>query len=82
LTTGRLSLPMREPARSFLLDVRRGKVSEQECLTRAGELEQDLTDLATTSPLPEEPDEVRVEEWVRCVPPAVGSVSFRCEGDG
>jgi hypothetical protein len=25
LTTGRLSLPMREPARSFLLDVRRGK---------------------------------------------------------
>src|SRR5215813_2778951 len=38
LTTGRLSLPMREPARSFLLDVRRGKVGEQECLTRAGEL--------------------------------------------
>jgi len=38
LTTGRLSLPMREPARSFHLNVRRGKVSEQECLTRAGEL--------------------------------------------
>jgi hypothetical protein len=33
LTTGRLILPMREPARSFLLDVRRGKVSEQVCLT-------------------------------------------------
>ena len=64
LTTGCLSLPMREPARCFLLDVRRGKVGEQECLTRAGELEQALTDLATTSPLPEEPDEVRVEEWV------------------
>ena len=28
LTTGRLSLPMREPERSFLLDVRRGKVDE------------------------------------------------------
>ncbi len=64
LTTGRLSLPMREPARSFLLDVRRGKVSEQECLTRAGELEQELTNLATTSPLPEEPEAHRVEEWV------------------
>lgn len=64
LTTGRLSLPMREPARSFLLDVRRGKVSEEECLTRAGELEQDLTDLATTSQLADEPDEVRVEQWV------------------
>jgi hypothetical protein len=32
LTTGALSLPMSEPERSFLLDVRRGKVSEQECL--------------------------------------------------
>lgn len=64
LTTGRLSLPMPEPARSFLLDVRRGKVSEQECLTRAGELERELTDLATTSPLPDEPDERRVETWM------------------
>ncbi len=64
LTTGRLNLPMREPARSFLLDVRRGKVSEQECLTRAGELEQELSDLAAISPLPEEPDAERVETWV------------------
>ncbi len=64
LTTGRLSLPMREPERLFLLNVRRGKVSEQECLTRAGELEQELIDLATTSPLPEEPDEGRVEKWM------------------
>ena len=64
LTTGRLSLPMREPERSFLLDVRRGKISQQECLTRAGELEQELSDLATASPLPEEPEEARVEEWV------------------
>lgn len=64
LSTGRLSLPMREPARSFLLNVRRGKISEQECLTRAGELEQELTDLATTSPLQDEPNEARVEQWV------------------
>ena len=64
LTTGHLSLPMREPARSYLLDVRRGRVTEEECLTRAGELEQELTDLRTTSPLPEEPDDLGVEEWV------------------
>jgi uncharacterized protein len=64
LTTGRLSLPMREPERSFLLNVRRGTITEQECLIRAGELEQQLTDLAVTSPLPEEPDESRVEQWV------------------
>ena len=64
LTTGQLSLPMREPEHSYLLDVRRGKVSEQECFTRAGELEQQLTDLATTSPLRDEPDEQTVEKWV------------------
>lgn len=64
LTTGRLSLPMREPDRSYLRDVRLGKVSEQACLTRAGELEQELSNLATTSPLPDEPDESRVSDWV------------------
>jgi uncharacterized protein len=55
---------MREPERSVLLDVRRGRIGEQECLTRAGELEQELTDLANSSSLPDEPDEARVEEWV------------------
>jgi predicted nucleotidyltransferase len=64
LTTGRLSLPMREPERSFLLDVRRGKVGEEQCLTRAGELEAELAGLATTSRLPAEPEEERVQRWV------------------
>ena len=64
LTTGRLSLPMREPERSYLLDVRRGKVGEEECLARAGELEQQLIALETTSSLPDAPDERRVEDWV------------------
>ena len=64
LTMGRLSFPMREPERSYLLYVRRGKVSEQQCLTQAGALERELADLATSSPLPEAPDEERVEQWV------------------
>jgi predicted nucleotidyltransferase len=64
LTTGRLSLPMQEPERSYLLDVRRGKISEQDCLTRAGMLERELSDLGTSSPLPEEPEEERVQKWV------------------
>lgn len=64
LRTGRLSLPMAEPARSHLLDVRRGKVAEPECFTRAGELERELEDLGATSFLPEAPDEARVEKWV------------------
>lgn len=29
-----------------------------------GTLERELSDLATTSPLPDAPDETRVEEWV------------------
>jgi len=64
LTTGRLSLPMREPERSYLLDVRRGKVSEQDCFTRAGELERELEDLETAGVLPDAPDDRGVEEWV------------------
>jgi hypothetical protein len=44
--------------------VRRGKVSEQDCLTRAGELERELADLETASPLPDAPEEARVEQWV------------------
>jgi hypothetical protein len=55
---------MREPERSYLLDVRRGKVSEEECLTKASELERELADLEATSALPEAPEEARVEEWV------------------
>jgi hypothetical protein len=64
LTTGRLTLPMREPERSFLLDVRRGRVNEQECLQRASALEAELEALAATSSLREEPDESRVERWM------------------
>lgn len=64
LTTGCLSLPMQEPARSFLLEVRRGRVSEHECLAQADALAKQLEVLATTSPLNAEPDEAYVEDWV------------------
>jgi predicted nucleotidyltransferase len=64
LRTGSLSLPMREPERSYLRDVRLGKVSEQRCLTRADELERELSDLATTSLLPEAPDASKVAGWM------------------
>jgi len=56
LETGGLTLPMPEPTRSHLMDVRQGKVSEQEVLTEGGELEQRLTDLLDHSPLSPEPD--------------------------
>jgi hypothetical protein len=64
LTTGRLSLPMREPERSYLLDVRRGMVSEAECFKKAEELERELIELAARDVLAESPDETQVEQWM------------------
>lgn len=63
LSTGHLSLPMREPERAWLYGVRQGGATLQECLTRAGELEAELKDLLDTSVLPKEPDAAAVEAW-------------------
>lgn len=64
LKTGRLSLPMREPERSYLRDVRLGRIGERDCLGQADALERELSGLAKRSPLPEAPDEARVAEWM------------------
>jgi len=64
LKTGRVSCPMQEPERSWLLGVRTGKATLQECLTKAGELDQELKDLLETSPLPDEPNTEKVESWM------------------
>lgn len=64
MTTGRLTLPMPDPQRSWLLGVRTGKVTLQECLTRAGELERELKDLWEHSSLPRDPDRERVQKWM------------------
>jgi hypothetical protein len=64
LTTGRLTLPMADPVRLHVRDVREGKVPLNDVLGEVGELEVQLSDLRTTSPLPEHPDEERVESWM------------------
>ena len=64
LTTGGLTLPMKEPEREFLMGVRRGTVTLQECLTKCGELERELKDLVTAADLPEQGDAARVEVWM------------------
>lgn len=64
MTTGRISLPLPEPERSWLRGVRTGKVELQECLTRAGELEKELKDLLEISPLQSDPDSKKVEKWM------------------
>lgn len=54
--TGRLTLPMREDERAYCLAVRRGEIEYGAVMTRVGELERELEDLLSTSPLPEQPD--------------------------
>ena len=64
LQTGRLTMPIAEPERSYLFDVRTGKYDMQHVLRRAGELERELTDLLDSSPLPPEPNTDMVDEWM------------------
>lgn len=64
LSTGRLTLPMEETTRSFLVSVRTGGVPLQEVLQTAGNLEREVKDLLDTSPLPEHPNTELVEDWM------------------
>ncbi len=64
LETGRITLPVPHPWRSYLRDLRQGKVTKDEALATAYEMEMRLLDLAVTSPLPEQPDRDRANRWL------------------
>lgn len=64
LETGRLSLPVREPIRSHLMDVRQGRSNLTEVLSECTQLEVRLGELLDSSPLPLEPDIKAVESFV------------------
>jgi predicted nucleotidyltransferase len=64
LETGRLTLPMREPIRSHLMDIRRGQINLSDVVAEATQLESRLVSLLDTSPLPIEPDLKTVESFV------------------
>jgi len=66
LTTGRLTLPMAEPERSWIRSIRVGQVTQQEVLSRCGELERELKDLIDgPGPLPRKADAETVWAHVR-----------------
>lgn len=67
MRTGRLELPIAEPDRSWLFDVRIGKIDQQEVLTRTGESERELKDLIDTAPIREYPDEAAVDDWMTTI---------------
>lgn len=64
MSTGRITLPMPEDARNFLLAVRRGEVPIQDVLQKAGDLERELKDLISDGPMPDEPNTALVEDWM------------------
>ena len=64
LESGRLTLPMQEPVRSQLMDVRRGRSNLADILEECTQLELRIGALLHTSPLPLEPDLRTVESFV------------------
>lgn len=64
LETGRMTLPIPEPWRTYLRDLRQGQLTKDEALATAHEFEWRLAELATTSPLPERPDHAAVDRWL------------------
>lgn len=64
LETGRITLPMPEPSRSWLRKMRVGRVTRQEALDASETLEQHLRGLVESSHLPPEPDRRRANEWL------------------
>ncbi|MEU9889457.1 nucleotidyltransferase domain-containing protein [Sphaerisporangium sp. NPDC051011] len=64
LETGGVTLPMPEPWRTWIVELRQGGHTKDEALAVAAELESRLERLITTSPLPEHPDMTRVNAWL------------------
>jgi uncharacterized protein len=64
LESGRLTLPMREPERTHVLDVRNGRVSFEDVLAEADDLQHRLEDRLQNSQLPERPDYDRVNKFL------------------
>lgn len=60
----RMSLPMPEPDRSWLLSLRRGEHTRQEALERARQLEARLSVLCAEADVPEEPDTDWANRWL------------------
>ena len=64
LTTGRITLPVPEPHRSYLRAIRRGEVPLAEVIDAVGETEARLIALRDRSSVPAEPDRSWVDDWL------------------
>jgi hypothetical protein len=64
LTTGNISLPIPEPERTWLRELRVGKHTKQEALDRIDDLESKLVTLSNTVDLPENTDTGNLNKWL------------------
>jgi hypothetical protein len=64
LETGRITLPIPEPDRTWLVQMRRGAYSRDEALERAEELEARLRQQLVSSGLPDHPDWKAANRWL------------------
>ncbi|MFE3052325.1 DNA polymerase beta superfamily protein [Nocardia sp. NPDC059239] len=64
LTTGRITLPIPEPDRTWLQELRRGEHTKDEALDRAAHLLAELNHLAVHADLPEHPDRAAINRWL------------------
>lgn len=64
LETGRITLPMPEPARTWIRELRTGQHTMREALEAAETCERQIEALLGTSHLPEHPDRDKAERWL------------------
>lgn len=64
LETGRITLPIPEPSRSWIVDLRQGKHTQAEAIDAAEYLEARLLQLIDQPGLPAQPDYARANRWL------------------
>ncbi len=64
LTTGRITLPMPQPHRTWLTELREGKHTLQDALDAIADYRSQLEHLATTADWPERADRQRIDNWL------------------
>ena len=64
LTTGRITLPVPEPDRSYLRAIRRGEVPLAEVVVAVADAETRLARLGDDSNVPAEPDRQWADDWL------------------
>lgn len=64
VTSGRITLPVPEPTRSRLMDVRRGEVPLPDVLTELHDVSARLEEVVVSSDLPEQPDHATIDAFL------------------